>query len=174
MYNFPVGTSRKDPSFSRILRIIEGFRGYDSIDDLKAADSQVRERLAEQLKKTREEADRARSSLESRMRLSNALEFTDMLSSIEKARIRLSQPPSPKIAACKAYTPQEDIVGKIIRLDFQMLGDAENVYNLMQEFQRMDQDHLIRSNILKIIMAARDITASLDEKDRLVNCMIQV
>ncbi|WP_424358116.1 hypothetical protein [Methanocella sp. MCL-LM] len=173
MYNFPVGTSRKDPAFGRIVKIIEGFRGYDSIDDLKAADSMVRDRLAAQVRKTREEAERAQSLLEKKMRLSNALEFSDMITNMERALARLSRPPSPRIAACAVYTPEEDLIGKLIRLDFQMLSDAENTYNLMQEFQRMDQEDLIRSNILKITMAARDIAASLDEKDRLINCMIQ-
>lgn len=172
MYNFPVGTSRKDPAFGRILKIIEGFRGYDSLDDLKAADSQVRDRLAEQMKKTREDANRAQAILEAKMRLSDMLDFTDMISYMDRALIRLSQPPNPKIAACRTYTPEEDTVGKLYMLDFQLLSDAENIYNLMQEFQRMTQQDLIYSNILKITMAARDIVPRLDEKDRLINCMI--
>lgn len=173
MYNFPVGTSRKDPAFGRIVKIIEGFRGYDSIDDLKAADTLVRDQLAARMRKTREEADRAQNLLENKMRLSNALEFSDMITDIDRALARLSRPPNPKISECAVYTPEEDVIGQLIRLDFHMLSDAENTYNLMQEFQRMDQEDLIRSNILKITMAARDISASLDEKDRLINCMIR-
>lgn len=173
MYNFPAGTSRKDPAFSRIVKIIEGFRGYDNLDDLREADRQVRDRLAAQVAKTRIEADKARNLLESKLRLSIALDFSDMISAIDRALIRLAMPPNPKIAACRGYNPKDDLIGKIYRLDFQMLSDAENIYNLMQEFQRMNQEDLIRSNLLKITMAAKDITASLEEKDRLISCMIQ-
>ncbi len=173
MYNFPVGTSRKDPAFGRILKIIEGFRGYDNLEDLKEADAQVRDRLALQIGKTREEADRAQAMLEAKMRLSDMLDFSDMISHLDRALIRLARPPNPRIAACRVYTPEEDTIGKLYILDYQMLSDAENAYNLMQEFQRMTQEDLIYSNILKITMAARDIVPKLDEKDRLINCMIQ-
>ncbi len=173
MYTFPTGMSRKDPAFRRIEKIIEGFRGYDTVEDLKAADSQVRSQLARQMKNTRAEADNARKIIEKRLLLSVILDFSDMISHIEKALIRLSRPPGQIITECRKYTPEEDTIGKIYTLDFQVLSDAESAYSLMQEFQRMEQEDLIRSNILKIIMATRDIVARLDEKDRLINCMIK-
>lgn len=173
-YNFPIGTSQKDSAFRHIAEILEGFRGYASLEDLKAADAQVRRELAGQLSKTREDAEKARRIIERKTRLSCMLELSAMISDLEKAQIRLAQPPSPRIAACRTYRPGEDILGKLYRLDFQMLSDAENTYNLMQEFQRMGQEDLIRSNILKITMSARDLIACLDEKERLVNCMLEI
>ena len=173
MYNFPTGMSHKDPAFRRIEKIIEGFRGYETVDDLKTADNQVRSQLARQMKKTRIEADEARRILEKRLLLSVILDFSEMISLIEKALIRLARPPGQITAECRKYTPEEDTIGKIYNLDFQILSDAENAYNLMQEFQRMEQEDLIRTNILKITMATRDILARLDEKDRLINCMLK-
>ena len=172
-HNFPVGTSHSDPAFRRIEKIIEGFRGYANLDNLKEADGQVRSQLAKQMKKTRAEADKARKILEKRLLLSVTLDFSEMISLLEKALIRLARPPSPLIAECQKYAPEEDIIGKIYNLDFQILSDAENTYNLMQEFQRVEQADQIRSNILKITMATKDIIARLDEKDRLISCMIK-
>jgi hypothetical protein len=173
MYNFPTGMSHKDPAFRRIEKIIEGFRGYETVDDLKAADGQVRSELARQMKKTRNEADEARKILEKKLLLSVLLDFSEMITLLEKALIKLARPPNQIINECRKYTPEEDTIGKIYSLDFQILSDAENAYNLMQEFQRMEQEDLIRSNILKITMATRDILARLDEKDRLINCMLK-
>ncbi|HMK46378.1 MAG TPA: hypothetical protein VK436_07095 [Methanocella sp.] len=172
-YNFPIGTSRKDPAFSRIVRIINGFRGYDSLDDLKAADAQVRETLARLMSKTRTEMDQAIKLIDRGDHPAVLPEFHDMITHVNKAIYRLSRPTIQKITTCKVYTPMEDAVGKIYNLDFQMLSDAESISRLMREFQRIDhEEDSIRSNIIKITMAARDIPLCLDEKEELIACMI--
>jgi hypothetical protein len=171
-YDFPPGTSQKDPDFGMIRRIITDFRGYDTIEDLRAADEQVRARLAEQLRKTINGMAGVRELLSDRMRLSVMPDFDDMAQQMRKTLERLDRPQSPLVVRCKEYITKQDVIGEIYRLDFQMLTDAENIFNLMQEFQRLLQEDLIRGNIVKIAMAAREISAGMDKKEEQYACMM--
>jgi hypothetical protein len=171
-YDFPLGTSQKDPNFRRIRRIITDFRGYDTIEDLRAADEQVRAMLAEQLRKTINGMAGVRELLSDRMRLSVMPDFDDMAQQMRKTLERLEGRQSPRVVECRVYTPWRDAIGEVYRLDFQMLTDAENIFNLMQEFQRLLQEDLIRGNIVKIAMAAREISAGMDKKEKQYACMM--
>ena len=58
-------------------------------------------------------------------------------------------------------------------LDFRILSDANNVYNLMQEFQRMVQEDMMLGNIHKIGMSLDEIADSMEKKSQIIGCMIE-
>lgn len=171
-YNFPAGTSRKDPVFSQIDQMISGYRGYESIDDMWYADRQIRDRLADQLDRMVRDAESSRRSLEKMTRLSVIMDFDDMVRNIMNARREMESRTNPRVISCQSYTPSEEAISKIHALDFKMLSDAENSYNLMQEFGRIGSEDLIRSNMIKITMSVKEIVQNLKEKDGIINCMI--
>jgi ABC-type transport system involved in Fe-S cluster assembly fused permease/ATPase subunit len=59
LYDFPLGVSKHDPNFEKILQLIVGFRGYETLGSLKAADDQVRKKLTVQFHSTLDEATSA-------------------------------------------------------------------------------------------------------------------
>jgi len=172
-YNFPLGISRHDPNFSKILQIIKTFRGYETLEDLKAADEQVRKFLAQQLEKAAEESVDARTAIESGMHLRVLPDFDDMVRHIHACEERLRCRLSGRIAACKAYQPEPDPIRTAYMLDFRLLSDAENVYNLMQEFARIDREDLMLANVHKIDVSLREIAESMEKRESSIDCMLK-
>lgn len=173
LYDFPIGVSVHDPNFRRIREMIAGFMGYETIEDLKAADNQVRENLAGQVKKTLDMADNARKILVDRMHLQVLPDFDSLISHMREAYERLLHPENERLAACTVYTPRKDAVVEMYSLDFRMLCSAENVFNLLQEFERIVQEDMILANIHKIDMSLGDILASMEKKAQVISCMIR-
>jgi hypothetical protein len=171
-YNFPLGVSRQDPSFHKILQIIKTFRGYETLEDLKAADEQVRTHLSEQLRKAAGESADARKNIEAGMHLQVLPDFDDMVRHINASRDRLQGPMKVKIAACKAYRPEADPIREAYLLDFKVLSDAENVYNLMQEFARIVREDMMLANIHKIDLSLRDIGENMEKRESTIDCML--
>ncbi|HEY3273800.1 MAG TPA: hypothetical protein VGJ92_08565 [Methanocella sp.] len=172
-YNFPLGISRKDPNFSKILQIIKTFRGYETLEGLKAADEQVRMHLAQQLRKAAEESTEARKKLESDMHLRLLPDFDAMVRQIHSCKDRLQDRLQGKIAACKAYRPEADPIREAYNLDFKVLSDAENVFNLMQEFARMAREDMMLTNIHKIDLSLGDIAESMEKRESTIDCMLR-
>lgn len=172
-YNFPLGISRQDPNFSKILQVIKTFRGYETLEDLKAADEQVRMHLAQQLGKAAGESAEARRKLERDMHLQVLPDFDDMVRQIDSCRGILQGRLKGKIAACKVYQPEADPIREAYMLDFKLLSDAENVYNLMQEFARMVREDMMLANIHKIDLSLRDITESMEKRESTIDCMLR-
>jgi hypothetical protein len=172
-YNFPLGISRHDPNFSKILQIIEAFRGYETIQDLKAADDQVRKHLAQQLQKAAEESVDARKNIEAGMHLQVLPDFDDMVRHIQMDREMLQDPMKDRIEACKAYRPEADPIREAYMLDYKILSGAENVYNLMQEFVRLVQEDMMIANIHKIDLSLRDIAMSMVKRGKTIDCMLR-
>ena len=171
-FNFPLGVSQNDPNFHRIRQIIAGFRGYETLGDLKAADDQVRNQIAAQLDKAAGEAAGARKAIEAGMHLLVLPDFDRMVEHIHASRDRLQDRYRSRILACHAYQPQRELIRQIYELDFRILTDAENVYNLMQEFVRMAREDMMLSNIYKIDVSLREIAAALEKKGEVIGCMI--
>ena len=172
-YNFPLGVSHYDPNFKKITEIIAGFRGYETLEDLKAADGQVRRQLAWQLDKAIGEADDARRAIAGGTHLRTLPDFDAMVGRIRSARESLAGGQREKIAACLVYRPERNAIGEIYGLDFRMLRDVENVYNLMQEFARISQENQILANNHKIDVSLREIVASMDKREQIIGCMIE-
>jgi hypothetical protein len=172
-YNFPLGISRQDPSFSKILQIIKTFRGYETLEDLKAADEQVRTHLAGQLQKAADESAGARKTIEAGMHLQVLPGFDDMVRHIHACKDRLRSRLSGKIAACRAYRPEPDPIREAYMLDFRVLSAAENVFNLMQEFARLTREDLMLANIHKIDVSLREIAESMDKRESSIDCMLK-
>jgi hypothetical protein len=171
-YNFPLGISRQDPNFSKILQIIKTFQGYETLEDLKAADEQVRMHLAQQLGKAVDESAEARRKLDSGMHLRVLPDFDDMVKQIGTCQDILQGRLKGKIAACKAYRPEADPIREAYMLDFKLLSDAENIYNLMQEFTRMIREDMMLANIHKIDLSLRDIAESMEKRESTIDCML--
>jgi|AGTN01.1.fsa_nt_gi hypothetical protein len=172
-YNFPLGVSRHDPDFEKILRIINSFRGYETLEDLKRSDEQVRTYLAQQLRKAADESAGARKSIERGMHLQVLPDFDVVAGRIRACSDRLLGAGSGKIATCKAYQPEPDPVRALYVIDYKMLSGSENIYNLMQEFTRIDQEKLISSNIHKIDLSLRDIARCMKKRAETIDCMLQ-
>ena len=171
-YNFPLGVSRQDPNFSKILQIIKTFRGYETLEDLKAADGQVRMHLAEQLRKATDESAGVRRKLESGMHLRVLPDFDDMVRRIDACQGWLEDRLKGKIAACRAYRPDADPIRDAYMLDFKVLSAAENVYNLMQEFVRMAREDMMLTNIHKINLSLQDIADCMEKRAETIDCML--
>ncbi len=172
-FNFPLGISRHDPNFQKILRIIESFRGYESLEDLKAADEQVRKYLAEQLQKAADESTGVRKMIESGMHLRVLPDFDNMAKHIQADRDMFQDYMRKKIMACQAYRPETDPIRELYMLDYKILSCAENVYNLMQEFVRIVQENLMLSNIQKIERSLHDIAESMEKRGKTIDCMLR-
>jgi hypothetical protein len=172
-YNFPLGISENDPHFEKILHIITGFRGYETLGDLKAADGQVRKFLAQQLEKAAEESIGVRKTIESGMHLRVLPDFDNMVRLIHTDVDRLRDLYKDLIAACRVYRPAIDLVRELYSLDFKILSGAENVYNLMQEFIRLTREDLMISNIHKIDLSLRDIAECMEKRVEIIECMIE-
>ena len=170
-YNFPLGISEHDPNFRRIRQIIEGFRGYENIDDLKAADRQVREQLARELERALGMADAARQHILRQSHLQVMPDFDVMAGHIGMAAVRLLRP-TARLEACTIYRPEESRVRQLYDLDFRMLSASENAFNLMQEFQRMVREDMMLANIHKIDVSLSDIQDCMDKKEQSIYCMI--
>lgn len=171
-YNFPLGVSRHDPNFVKILQIIKAFRGYETLEDLKAADGQVRTYLAQQLQKAADESADVRRKLEQGMHLQVLPDFDGMVRQIRACRDRLQGRLRVKIAECQYYRPEADPIREAYMLDYKVLTDAENVYNLMQEFARMDREDMMLANIHKINLSLRDIAENMEKRARTIDCML--
>jgi hypothetical protein len=172
-YNFPLGVSKKDPNFEKILRIINGFRGYETLEDLKAADVQVRKFLAQQLEMAAGESVDVRKTIESGMHLRVLPDFDHMVRMIQADRDGLQDLFKDKISTCQVYRPAIDLVRDLYLLDFKILSGAENVYNLMQEFIRLAREDLMISNIHKINISLREIAECMEKRLETIECMIE-
>jgi hypothetical protein len=172
-YNFPLGISQHDPNFSKILQIIKTYPGYERLEDLKAADEQVRIFLAQQLQKAADESVGARKKIDSGMHLQVLPDFDDMVRKLHANRDRLREYMKDKIAACKDYRPVTDPIREAYMLDFKILSGAENIYNLMQEFDRMVQEDMMINNIHKINFSIRDIAESMEKRGKTIDCMLR-
>jgi hypothetical protein len=173
-HNFPPGISQHDPNFSKILQIIKTFRGYETMQDLKAADGQVRKYLAQQLREAADESTYARKKIEAGMHLQVLPDFDDMVRHIHRDRDMLQDPLKDRIAACKAYRPGADPIRDAYMLDYKMLSGAENVHDLMQEFVRIVREDLMIANIHKIELSLRDIAESMEKRGKTIDCMLRV
>jgi hypothetical protein len=173
LYDFPLGVSKQDPSFGKILQMIEDFRGYETLESLKAADDQVKNKLAEQLQSAVDEAAVARKSLEAGTHLSILPEFDRMTEHMRTVREMFTDHYRSKIAACHRYQPDRELVGELYSLDVRILTDANNVYNLMQEFQRMVREDMMLANVHKIGMSLDEIADSMEKKSQIIGCMIE-
>lgn len=173
LYDFPIGVSKRDPNFGKILQMIVGFRGYETLESLKAADDQVRKKLASQFQSALDEATSARKKLEAGTHLRILPDFDRMMKRICSVREMFGDHYRSKIAACHRYRPEIDLVGELYALDFSILSCTENVYNLMQEFQRMTREDMMLSNIHKIEVSLEQIVDSMDKKTRTIGCMIE-
>jgi hypothetical protein len=172
-FNFPLGVSRHDPYFEKILRIIESFRGYETLDDLKAADEQVRKYLAQQLRMAAVESAGARKTIESGLHLRVLPGFDAMARHIQADSGLLQEDIKYRIAACQAYKPEADPIRELYMLDYKLLTSAENVYNLMQEFVRISREDLMIANIHKIDLSLRDIEECMEKGGRTIDCMLR-
>ena len=172
-FNFPLGISRQDPHFEKILRIIETVRGYETLEDLKAADEQVREQLARQLLKAADESAGARKVIEAGTHLRVLPDFDAMAGHIRADLDRLAGPGKRKIAACQAYEPAAEPIRDLYMLDYKILTGAENVYNLMQEFVRLAREDLMISNVHKIDLSLRDIAGCMEKREKTIDCMLK-
>jgi len=173
LYDFPLGVSKKDPNFGKILQMIEGFRGYETLESLKAADDQVRKKLALQFQSALDEATGARKKLEDDTHLRILPDFDRMTGRIRSVREIFADQYRSKIVACHRYRPEIDLVGELYSLDFGILSCTENVYNLMQEFQRMTWEDMMLSNIHKIDVSLDQIVDSMEKKSQIIGCMIE-
>ncbi len=173
LYDFPLGVSKHDPNFGKILQMIEGFRGYETLESLKTADDQVRKKLAAQLQSALEEATVARKKLEAGTHLSILQEFERMTGRMRSVREMFADNYQNRIATCKRYMPELDLVGELYSLDFNILSDANNVYNLIQEFQRMVREDMMLANVHKIGMSLDEIADSMEKKSQIIGCMIE-
>ncbi len=171
-YNFPLGVSRQDPNFNKILQILRSFRGYETLEDLKAADDQVRRQLAQQLDKAEQEAAGARARLEAGMHLSVLPDFDAMVGRIRRDRDLLADDDRGKIVACHLYRPEKGLISELYELDFRMLSAAENVYDLMQEFARLAREDMMLSNVYKINVSLYEIADCMKKRVELIGCMI--
>ena len=171
-YNFPLGVSHQDRNFNKILQIIRSFRGYETLEDLKAADDQVRRQLVRQLDKAEQESAGAREKLAAGMHLRVLPDFDAMVGRIRGDRDLLADDYRGKIVACHLYRPEKGMISELYELDFRMLSDAENVYNLMQEFARMDREDMMLSNIYKIDVSLREMADSMNKRGEIIGCMI--
>lgn len=172
-FNFPLGISRHDPNFEKIRQIIETFRGYETLDDLKAADGQVRKHLAGQLQKTAEESAGARKAIEAGLHLRVLPDFDAMAMRIRADRDRLQDRMKDRMIACQAYKPEADPIRALYLLDYKILSGAENVYNLMQEFVRIGREDLMISNIHKMDLSLVDIAECMEKREKTIDCMLQ-
>jgi hypothetical protein len=172
-FNFPLGISRHDPNFERILQIIRAFRGYETLEDLKAADEQVRKHLAQQLQKTADESADARKMIEAGMHLRVLPDFDAMAKHIQADRDMLLDQKDDRITACQAYRPEADPIRELYMLDYKILSGAENVYNLLQEFVRITREDLLISNIHKIDLSLRDIAECMEKRGKTIDCMLR-
>ncbi len=173
LYGFPLGVSEHDPNFEKILQMIVDFRGYETLESLKAADDQVRNRIAGQLMNAMGEAKYARERLSTGMHLQVLTDFDRMAGRLHEDYEMMSHPETEKLAACHLYRPAKDAVSELYAIDFKMLDDADNVYNLMQEFQRMVQEDMMLANIHKIDMSLKEIADCLEKKGQIIGCMIE-
>jgi hypothetical protein len=171
-YNFPLGISRHDPNFGKIRQIIETFRGYETLEDLKAADEQVRKHLAQQLEKAAVEAIDARKKIAADMHLRVLPDFDVMTGRIRACRDRLRRRLSARIAACRAYHPESDPIRDAYRMDFMVLSAAENVFNLMQEFARLTREDVMLANVHKIDLSLSDIAECMEKRASTIDCML--
>jgi hypothetical protein len=171
-YNFPLGITRHDPNFVKILQIIESYRGYETLTDLKVADEQVRKHLGQQLQKAAGESIGAREKIELGMHLRILPDFDDMVKLIHKDREEFKDYLQEKIAACHVYRPEADPVRELYMLDYTVLSGVENVYNLMQEFARIKEEDLMITNIHKINVSLHDIADSMKKRGQIIGCMI--
>jgi hypothetical protein len=172
-FNFPLGVSRHDPNFEKILRIINTFRGYETLEDLKAGDEQVRKHLARQLLNTAAESTDVRKRIEAGMHLRVLPDFDAMAMRIHADSDRLEAPGENKIAACQGYEPEAEPIRELYMLDYKILVGAENVYNLMQEFVRIAREDLMITNIHKIDLSLRDIAVYMEKRGKLIDCMLR-
>jgi hypothetical protein len=173
LYDFPLGVSKHDPNFEKILQMIVDFRGYETLESLKAADDQIRRRLAGQLKNALGETKEARRRLADGMHLQVLDDFDHMVGRLHVNYEKMLRHESEKLAVCHLYRPAKDLVSELYTIDFKMLNEADNVYNLMQEFQRMDREDMILANIHKIDMSLEEIAGCLKKKGEIIGCMIE-
>jgi hypothetical protein len=167
-YNFPLGVTRHDPNFEKILQIIDSFRGYETLEDLKASDELVR-----QLRKAADESVGARRKIDADMYLRALPDFDSMVKHIHADTDILRDHLKKKIEACQVYRPKEDYIRELYIMDFKMLSDAENVYNLMQEFARIAREDLAISNIHKIDLSLGEIGENMEKRGKTIGCMIE-
>lgn len=170
-YDFPLGVSRHDPNFEKILRMIVDFRGYETLDSLKAADDRVRLQLADQLKNVLGEARMARKMLADGMHLQVLADFDRMAGRLRAVCEMMARPEAGGLAACHRYMPAKGPISELYSIDFRMLNDAGNVFNLMQEFQRMAREDMILGNIHKIDVSLNEIADCLRKKGEIIGCM---
>ncbi|MGA9141771.1 MAG: hypothetical protein WBZ29_16215 [Methanocella sp.] len=173
LYDFPLGVSEHDPNFEKIQQMIADFRGYETLESLKAADDQVRRQLAEQLNKALGDAKKVRERLSTGMHLQVLPDFDRIVDHLRADYEKMSRPETEKLAACHLYRPVKDLVGELYAIDFKILNDANNVYNLMQEFQRMVREDMMLANIHKIDMSLEEIAGCLEKKGQIIGCMIE-
>jgi hypothetical protein len=173
LYDFPLGVSKHDPNFEKILQIIEGFRGYETLESLKKADDQVRKQLAAHLKNAMGETKEARERLATGMHLQVLTDFDRMADHIRADYERMLHPETEKLATCHLYRPVKDLVSELYAIDFKMLSNAGNVYNLMQEFQRMAREDMMLANTHKIDMSLEEIAGCLEKKGQIIGCMVE-
>ncbi|OPY29459.1 MAG: hypothetical protein A4E28_00866 [Methanocella sp. PtaU1.Bin125] len=173
LYDFPLGVSKHDPNFKKILQMIASFRGYETLESLKVADDQVRKMLARQLQTTLGEATVARKKLEGDMHLRILPDFDRMIERIRAVGGMFDDFNRSRIIACRRYRPELDLVGELYSLDFSILSATENVYNLMQEFQRMTEEDLMLVNIHKIDVSLDQIVDGMEKKAHIIGCMIE-
>jgi hypothetical protein len=173
LYDFPLGVSKHDPNFEKILKLIVGFRGYETLGSLKAADDQVRKKLTVQFQSTLDEATSARKKLEAGTHLRILQDFDRMTERIRSVREMFGNHYRSKIVACNLYRPERDLVGKLYSLDFIILSCTENIYNLMQEFQRMAREDMMLANIHKIDVSLDQIVNSMEKRIQIIGCMIE-
>lgn len=173
LYDFPLGVSKKDPHFGKILRMIEGFRGYETLESLRVADDQVRGRLAAQLRDALEETKGARERLSRGMHLQVLADFDRMAGKLRRVCERMSHPETEKLAVCRVYRPEKELMGDLYAVDFKILGNGNNIFNLTQEFQRMVREDLMLAQIHKIEIAIDEIAGCLEKKGQIIACMIE-
>lgn len=172
-YNFPVGTSYKDETFKKIDQIIPGYRGYNTIEDIKAVDEQIKAQLLKELNKLVEDIEPLRAHLERNMHLSIIPDFNSMLNNLKSTIKKIETGKSDYTSKCQVYIPEKEALEEIYRIDYTLLNDAENVFNLSQELYRISQEDMILTNIHKMDMSLANISENYDRRSRAIFCMVE-
>ncbi len=111
----------------KIERAIPGFRGYRGREDLRAADSIIRENLADKISDTVSSVERCRKDLAKNMVFEVLEDTADTINTLQSLESQVRHAEQGYSGLSSDVSLEEDELNKLYRFDLKMLNYVEKV-----------------------------------------------
>ena len=169
----PAGTVCRDYHFKKISDVIPGFRGYSTLDDMKAADSQIRDQVLKELKRLLDIAVPVKDHIQGLMFLSLMADYEAVITGIKAAisEVEAAYPGYGRI--CDTYKPLKDSLEEIYRVDYTLLNELENAGKMLHGARIIRQEHILKGDLYKVKSSVEEFSRLYALRNNTILCLIE-